>query len=121
MSCSSLCSEQEAHNAAERFVHLIRKSNSSVQMDDFKIHNVVGRYMPLLVLSHVHSQLSRVDIKFKIDLEKLNMDHSSSCSYDAEIFPGLTYRMQSPDVVLLVFHRFAYACLLTFHELINST
>jgi len=34
--------------------------------------------------------------------------------YDPEVFPGLTYRIKEPDVVLLVFARFVcvfvYAC-----------
>jgi transcription initiation factor TFIID TATA-box-binding protein len=46
-----------------------------------------------------------VDVKFKIDLSKLQLEQSMFCKYDPEVFPGLTYRMHTPEVVLLVFHR----------------
>ncbi len=45
------------------------------------------------------------DVSFRIDLNKLHIEHNKYCRYDADVFPGLTYRMKVPDVVLLIFHR----------------
>lgn len=49
--------------------------------------------------------VSSADVKFKINLNKLHIEHNRYCRYDPEVFPGLTYRMKVPDVVLLIFHR----------------
>lgn len=45
------------------------------------------------------------DLKFRVDLNKLHTEHHKFCRYDPDVFPGLTYRMKVPDVVLLIFHR----------------
>eukprot|EP00045_Choanoeca_perplexa_P001406 m.19529 g.19529 ORF g.19529 m.19529 type:complete len:205 (-) comp10920_c0_seq1:23-637(-) len=82
-------SEQIAKEACERFTDIIiNKCKISTRRVEFKIHNVVGC----------------VDVKFKIDLSKLHLEQSMYCKYDPEVFPGLTYRMHTPEVVLLVFH-----------------
>ncbi len=57
-------------------------------MDKFQIHNVVGC----------------TDVKFKINLEQLNAEHGQFCTYNPEVFPGLSYKIKDPEVVLLVFH-----------------
>jgi transcription initiation factor TFIID TATA-box-binding protein len=49
--------------------------------------------------------LNSADLKFRVNLSKLHIEHRLYCRYDPEVFPGLTYRMKVPDVVLLVFHR----------------
>ncbi|KCZ75103.1 TATA-box-binding protein, partial [Anncaliia algerae PRA109] len=36
-------------------------------------------------------------------LEGLAFAHSSFCSYEPELFPGLIYRMVKPKIVLLIF------------------
>lgn len=54
---------------------------------DFKIQNIVAS----------------TDVKFPIRLENLAHSHSSFCSYEPELFPGLIYRMVYPRVVLLIF------------------
>ncbi|EDQ89488.1 uncharacterized protein MONBRDRAFT_36953 [Monosiga brevicollis MX1] len=86
MGCKS---EEQAEQAWSKFQDIvIKRCNIAVTPTGFKIHNVVGK----------------VDVGFKIDLHKLHMEHSKFVTYDPETFPGLTYRMQDPSVVLLVFH-----------------
>lgn len=43
------------------------------------------------------------DVKFAIDLDKVFEKHKDFCSYEAEVFPGLVYRMIEPKIVLLIF------------------
>ncbi|KAJ4809031.1 TATA-box-binding protein [Rhynchospora pubera] len=54
---------------------------------DFKVQNIVGS----------------CDVKFPIRLEGLAYSHSAFSSYEAELFPGLIYRMKQPKNVLLIF------------------
>jgi len=42
-------------------------------------------------------------LKFPIKLELLYQFHGQFSSYEPELYPGLTYRMYSPRVVLLIF------------------
>lgn len=49
--------------------------------------------------------MASADLKFRVNLSKLHVEHRLYCQYDPEVFPGLTYRMKIPDVVLLIFHR----------------
>eukprot|EP00730_Choanoeca_flexa_P017117 TRINITY_DN8200_c0_g1_i4.p2 TRINITY_DN8200_c0_g1~~TRINITY_DN8200_c0_g1_i4.p2 ORF type:complete len:205 (+),score=39.00 TRINITY_DN8200_c0_g1_i4:108-722(+) len=82
-------SEQIAKNACDRFSDMIiKRCGIKTRLIEFKIHNVVGC----------------VDVQFKIDLSKLYLEQNLFCKYDAEVFPGLTYRMHTPEVVLLIFH-----------------
>ncbi|EGD76657.1 TATA box binding protein [Salpingoeca rosetta] len=81
-------SEEAAHAAARQFAQNITKAGTRVSLREIKIHNVVGR----------------VDIGFKLHLDNLHVEHPAWSTYDPESFPGLTYRMQEPDVVLLIFH-----------------
>ena len=58
-----------------------------MSISEFKIQNIVGS----------------CDLQFAISLEGLSAEHSNSCTYESEIFPGLIYKMQSPKLVLLIF------------------
>eukprot|EP00053_Salpingoeca_punica_P024221 m.12604 g.12604 ORF g.12604 m.12604 type:complete len:202 (-) comp6433_c0_seq1:249-854(-) len=83
-------SEEDAHKAAHKFTKMINKTcdqATQVECKDFKTHNVVGC----------------ADVGFKIDNEALRASHTSFAEYDPEVFPGLTYRIKEPDVVMLVF------------------
>lgn len=42
-------------------------------------------------------------MQFAISLEGLSLDHDKFSTYEAEIFPGLIYRMHDPKIVLLIF------------------
>ncbi|CAJ1891516.1 unnamed protein product [Cylindrotheca closterium] len=54
---------------------------------DFKIKNVMGT----------------ANVGFPIKLEELSYAHSDYTSYEPEVFPGLVYRMDRTEVVILVF------------------
>jgi transcription initiation factor TFIID TATA-box-binding protein len=54
---------------------------------EFKVQNVVGG----------------CDVRFPITLQTLQMQHYQFSSYEAELFPGLIYRMADPRVVLIIF------------------
>lgn len=45
------------------------------------------------------------DMRFSIKLEALleELQKSSRCHYEPELFPGLIYKMEKPKVVLLIF------------------
>jgi transcription initiation factor TFIID TATA-box-binding protein len=43
------------------------------------------------------------DVEFPVRLEALALEHHRFSTYEAELFPGLVYRMVQPKVVLLIF------------------
>lgn len=51
----------------------------------------------------VQNIVATCDLKFPIKLESLHQMHSQFSSYEPELYPGLTYRMIEPRVVLLIF------------------
>ena len=59
----------------------------SFSFSDYKIRNIVGS----------------CDVKFRVSLEKIMEMNRLHASYEPELFPGLTYRMENPKVVVLVF------------------
>ena len=87
MVCTGAKSEELSKDAAKKYSKSIKKIGFDVNMQDFKIQNIVGS----------------CDVKFPISLEGLNNAHSMYSQYEPELFPGLIYRMVSPKVVLLIF------------------
>ncbi|KAJ0974051.1 hypothetical protein J5N97_016016 [Dioscorea zingiberensis] len=87
MVCTGAKSIEQSLLAARKFARIIQKLGFPVCFKDFKIQNVVGS----------------CDVQFSIRLEGLSTSHSSFCSYEPEIFPGLIYRMKDPKAVLLIF------------------
>lgn len=51
----------------------------------------------------IQNIVATCDLKFPIKLESLNQKHGQFSSYEPELYPGLTYRMLKPRVVLLIF------------------
>jgi len=81
-------SETQSSDAARKFSEIIRKIGFSVNLHDFKIQNMVGS----------------CDVGFPVNLHDLHLSgHSSFCTYEPELFPGLIYRKAEPKVVLLIF------------------
>lgn len=80
-------SVENAGIAVRKFTKIVRKAGFEVDNIDFQLHNVVGC----------------ADVKFQIDLNALFCEHNKYSSFDPESFPGLTYRMMIPDVVILIF------------------
>ncbi|CAF4163927.1 unnamed protein product [Rotaria sp. Silwood2] len=80
-------SEEDSLHAARRFARIIEKLGFPAKFQDFTIQNIVGS----------------VDVKFLIRLEVLKLMHGNFCTYEAEVFPGLIYKMLDPKIVLLIF------------------
>ncbi|XP_011867682.1 PREDICTED: TATA-box-binding protein [Vollenhovia emeryi] len=85
--CTGARSEEDSLLAAKKFARIIQKLGFPVKFASFKIQNIVAT----------------CDLKFPIKLENLSQMHSQFSSYEPELYPGLTYRMVSPRVVLLIF------------------
>ncbi len=51
----------------------------------------------------VESLVGSADCRFPIRLESMALENGKACSYEPELFPGLTYRMAEPKVSILVF------------------
>ncbi|KYN02494.1 PREDICTED: TATA-box-binding protein 2 [Cyphomyrmex costatus] len=85
--CTGARSEEDSFLAAKKFARIIQKLGFPVKFSSFKIQNIVAT----------------CDLKFPIKLENLNHMHGQFSSYEPELYPGLTYRMVVPRVVLLIF------------------
>ena len=82
---------KSTHNAtlsAKKFAYIVEKVGfKPKEFFDFKVQNVAGT----------------ADVGFPIRLEGLVYAYSNYASYEPELFPGLIFRMVSPNVVFLVF------------------
>nr|AED87004.1 tata box binding protein [Sterkiella histriomuscorum] len=88
MVCTGAKSEEFSRDAAKKYSKAIKKVGfEDVNMQDFKIQNIVGS----------------CDVGFPISLESLSSTHEKFSQYEPEIFPGLIYRMATPKIVLLIF------------------
>lgn len=87
MVCIGAKSERDSEWAARKFFKIIEKIGFEVKFTEFKIQNIVAS----------------CDVAFPIRLECLAYARGSCCSYEPEVFPGLTYRMKEPKVVLRIF------------------
>ena len=100
MVCTGAKSEDDSRKASRKYAKIIKSLGFNVEFKEFKVQNIVGS----------------CDIKFQIHLNKLNMhlgrlnssrgnrkDKKYVCHYEPEIFPGLIYHMNEPEIVLLIF------------------
>jgi transcription initiation factor TFIID TATA-box-binding protein len=87
MVCTGAKSEELSRDAAKKYSKAIKKIGFEVNMQDFKIQNIVGS----------------CDVRFPISLEGLSHAHDRFSTYEPELFPGLIYRMVNPKIVLLIF------------------
>ncbi|KAK2446952.1 TATA-box-binding protein [Trifolium repens] len=87
MVCTGAKSEHQSKLAARKYARIIEKLGFNVKFKDFKIQNIVGC----------------CDVKFPIRLEGLAYAHGAFSSYEPELFPGLTYRMNQPKITLNIF------------------
>jgi len=100
MVCTGAKSEDDSRKASRKYAKIIKSLGFKVEFKEFKVQNIVGS----------------CDIKFQIHLNKLNLhlgrlninDPNNKgkkyvCHYEPEIFPGLIYHMNKPEIVLLIF------------------
>ncbi|TDH73335.1 hypothetical protein CCR75_009449 [Bremia lactucae] len=86
--CTGADTEEDIKNVARRFTHVIQKMDfPNVNLIDFKIQNVVGT----------------CDLGFRVLVEALAFAYSESCTYEPELYPALIYRLEEPQVKVLVF------------------
>lgn len=85
--CTGAKSESQSKLAARKYARIVQKIGFPVQFKDFKIQNIVGS----------------CDVEFPIKLERLNGFHAMFSTYEPELFPGLIYRMNKPNVTMLIF------------------
>uniref|UniRef100_A0A915DQ01 TATA-box binding protein n=1 Tax=Ditylenchus dipsaci TaxID=166011 RepID=A0A915DQ01_9BILA len=78
---------KDSYEAALMFVESIKNAGFDAMLQDFKVQNMVGS----------------VDAKIKIDLNTMAKLNRQCCTYEAELFPGLSYRVIQPKVTMLVF------------------
>ncbi|CAI5708576.1 unnamed protein product [Peronospora destructor] len=86
--CTGAETEEAIKNAARRFTQVIQKMDfPGVNLIDFKIQNVVGT----------------CNLGFRVLVEALAFAHSDCCTYEPELYPALIYRLEKPQVKVLVF------------------
>jgi transcription initiation factor TFIID TATA-box-binding protein len=79
--------EYNALLSAYKCVHIIRRAGYTVSLQDFTVRNIVGSS----------------NYGFKIDINRLHIDHSLYASYSPDLFPGCVYRLVEPRLVFLIF------------------
>eukprot|EP01138_Halocafeteria_seosinensis_P003444 gb/GECG01003520.1/.p1 GENE.gb/GECG01003520.1/~~gb/GECG01003520.1/.p1 ORF type:complete len:418 (+),score=62.23 gb/GECG01003520.1/:1-1254(+) len=79
--------EDGSRLAAKKMARILQRLGFNVSFNKFTIQNLVGTG----------------DVSFPIRLEGLADEHGRFTSYEPELFAGLVYRMQNPQVVLLIY------------------
>ena len=103
MVCTGAKSEEDSRLAARKYARIVQKLGFQTKFKDFKIQNMVSKWLLWIVLKIFSCQVGSCDVKFPIRLEGLVLTHSQFSSYEPELFPGLIYRMVKPRIVLLIF------------------
>eukprot|EP00049_Salpingoeca_infusionum_P024674 m.16638 g.16638 ORF g.16638 m.16638 type:complete len:186 (-) comp7152_c0_seq2:107-664(-) len=85
-------SEYDAELAAKRCTETVSKKVTG------KKHEITGSNFA------IHNVVASAGVDFKINLEDFYNNNMHFSHYEPERFPGLTFRMKEPDVVLLIFH-----------------
>ncbi|MES1914894.1 MAG: hypothetical protein MHM6MM_006920 [Cercozoa sp. M6MM] len=81
-------SVDEARQATRKFVKLLHKVGfTSATLNRMEVQNIVGNF----------------DLRVPIRLEALAEKHYESCTYEPELFSGVTYRLANPKVSVIVF------------------
>ncbi|XP_023233446.1 TATA-box-binding protein-like [Centruroides sculpturatus] len=85
--CTGAKNEIESSIAVRKFVKIIQKLGYRIRYFEFKIQNIVGS----------------CEVRFQINLELLAIAYAKFSKYEPELFPGLVYNMENPNVLLLIF------------------
>ncbi|XP_067124396.1 uncharacterized protein [Centruroides vittatus] len=85
--CTGAKNEIESSIAVRKFVKIIQKLGFRIRYFEFKIQNIVGS----------------CEVRFQINLELLAIAYAKFSKYEPELFPGLLYNMENPNVLLLIF------------------
>lgn len=79
--------EASARIACRRFARIIQKMGYPASMCNFSIQNIVGSF----------------DYCSPLRLEQLEVQLGSRCTYEPEIFPGLTFRFPDNRIAINIF------------------
>jgi transcription initiation factor TFIID TATA-box-binding protein len=103
-------SEEDSRLAARKYARIIQKLGFEAQFTEFKIQNMVGSCdvkFPIrlegLAFSHGHFSSYEPEVSCIAGLKSVGQQADSAISLNAQLFPGLIYRMVKPKVVLLIF------------------
>jgi transcription initiation factor TFIID TATA-box-binding protein len=80
-------SRDDSQLAARKVARCVQRVNPCVRCKNYHIENVVANF----------------EAPFAVSLTKIATQHAFNASYEPEIFPGLSYDMQEPKCVCLVF------------------
>ena len=87
MICWGTTSVTRSNLAGRKFVRIIQMLGFPAKFTQFHVVNVIARY----------------DVDFSINLTALALQHKECSSYEPELYPALSYRVQQPSVNVLIF------------------
>ncbi|KAH8271864.1 hypothetical protein KR044_008412 [Drosophila immigrans] len=87
ITCTGATSEVDAKIAARRFARSLQKLGFPVGFHNFRIYNVLGT----------------CTMPWAIRIVQFSERHRNNASYEPELHPGVTYRMNDPTATLKIF------------------
>lgn len=84
---------KQVEAVANRVLSILKEFDLEVELKDIDIHNIVASG----------------DLNFRVDINLMSMSLKRAI-FEPEIFPGLIYRMKSPNVIILIFASGKYVC-----------
>ena len=87
ITCVGAKSEQEAYKSARRFCRLLQHLKFKVRLFNYRVVNVLCTYA----------------LGFSVDLKRLANDYKNECSYEPELHPGASFKMEDIKSTLKLF------------------
>ncbi|KAB7506714.1 TATA box-binding-like protein 1 [Armadillidium nasatum] len=87
ITCTGSTSEDQARIAARRVARSLQKLGYNVKFRNYRIVNVLGT----------------CTMPFAIKISQFSQNHRHSASYEPELHPGVTYRIEHPKATLKIF------------------
>jgi transcription initiation factor TFIID TATA-box-binding protein len=77
--CTGAQSERDAYRAARRFCRLLQKLNFKVRLSNYRVVNVLATCV----------------VPFHVDVIRLAEQYRAECSYEPELHPGATFKVEA--------------------------
>ncbi|XP_045112764.1 TATA box-binding protein-like 1 isoform X6 [Portunus trituberculatus] len=87
ITCTGSTSESQARLAGRRIARCVQKMGYNVKFRNFRIVNVLGT----------------CSLPFAIKITPFSQKHRDAASYEPELHPGVTYRIEHPKATLKIF------------------
>lgn len=87
ITCTGATSEPDAYKAARRYSRLLQKLKFNVRIAKYRVVNV----------------LATCQMPFSIDIHHLAQNHERECSYEPELHPGATFKINELSATLKLF------------------